>query len=115
MPDPEPKKVEIETKPKIEIKTINAVENALQEKAPKEERKSLLIKERAREMIAFILVFGFLSLLLSSFLFSGTVDEAIKLIQTISASLSGLIGAVLGYYFGRTGLERSTTTTAGTT
>lgn len=100
----------------IKIKTKEAWKGAVQDKkAPKEERNPLVIKERAREMIAFILVFGFLALLLSSLLFSGTVDEAIKLIQTISASLSGLIGAVLGYYYGRTGLEKPTTTTEGTT
>jgi hypothetical protein len=57
-------------------------------------------KERARETIAFMLVFGLLALFISSFLFAGTVDEAIKLIQAISSALSGMIGAVLGYYYG---------------
>ncbi len=98
------------------ISSIKAVDKSLaKEKDLTEDRKHLAIKERAREMLAFILVFGFLALLMSSLLFSGTVDEAIKLIQTISSSLSGLIGAVLGYYYGRTGLEKSATTTEGKT
>ncbi|TRO52331.1 hypothetical protein E2P63_03665 [Candidatus Bathyarchaeota archaeon] len=63
-------------------------------------------KERARETIAFMLVFGFLALFISSFLFAGTVDEAIKLVQAISSALSGMIGAVLGYYYGSSGATK---------
>jgi hypothetical protein len=63
-------------------------------------------KERARETISFVLVFGLLALFLSSFIVAGTVDEAIKLIQAISSALTGLIGAVLGYYFGATTAEK---------
>jgi hypothetical protein len=68
-------------------------------------------KERARETIAFMLVFGLLALFISSFLFAGTVDEAIKLIQAISSALSGLIGAVLGYYYGTEVAQKATSTT----
>ncbi len=64
-------------------------------------------KDRARETIAFILVFGLLALFFASFLFAGTVDDAIKLIQAISSALTGLIGAVLGYYFGSSGVKQA--------
>lgn len=105
--------------------TVIASKDDIKDKAPRVVRKRedieqwrgvkpiepfLERKERARETIAFILVFGFLALLISSFLFAGTVDEAIKLIQSISASLSGMIGAILGYYYGTTRAETPTTT-----
>ena len=74
---------------------------------------SAQITEMAREKIAFMLVFGFIALLLSSMLFTGTVDDAIKLIQTISSAISGMVGAVLGYYYGTSGQTKTTTTTQG--
>lgn len=63
-------------------------------------------KERARETISFLLVFGLLALFFASFVFAGTVDDAIKLIQAVASALTGLIGAVLGYYFGATTAEK---------
>jgi Trk-type K+ transport system membrane component len=93
------------------ITTFDDLQELTKEKLVKEKQTPSEIKERAREKVAFILVFGFLALLLSSLLFSGTVDDAIKLIQTVSSALSGLVGAVLGYYYGTSGLEKSATTT----
>jgi glycopeptide antibiotics resistance protein len=47
-------------------------------------------------MLAFPVIF-----LLVRFNSSLTVDDIVKLITTISAAMSGLVGAVVGYYFGR--------------
>lgn len=91
------------------IKSVSDLFEAIPEIEPTESSpRTRERKERARETIAFILVFGFLALLISSFLFAGTVDEAIKLIQSISASLSGMIGAILGYYYGTSTIETPT-------
>ena len=89
------------------LDTLEKLEVESKEKFVKEPADIPGIKERAREKVAFILVFGFLALLLSSLLFSGTVDDAIKLIQTISSALSGLVGAVLGYYYGTSGQDNT--------
>lgn len=94
----------------ITLDTLNKLETESKEKFVKETADIPGIKERAREKVAFILVFGFLALLLSSMLFSGTVDDAIKLIQTISSALSGLVGAVLGYYYGSSGQDNKSNT-----
>lgn len=60
-------------------------------------------KEVAAMFIALILVGGFLLLLFFPFflLLKGltTVAEATDLMKTVSAILSGTIGAVLGYYY----------------
>ena len=72
------------------------------------EDKALIVYDSmwgSTEKIAFMLVFGFIALLISSMLFTGTVDDAIKLIQTISSAISGMVGAVLGYYYGSSGLK----------
>ena len=95
---------------RTKITTVKELNESISEELIKEKQTIPEIKERAREKVAFILVFGFLALLLSSLLFSGTVDDAIKLIQTISSALSGLVGAVLGYYYGTSGQEKPQTT-----
>lgn len=60
-----------------------------------------VIREEAAKWIAIILVVGFLVLmgLPYLYLFVGTVSEVIDLIKTVSAVLSGIVGAVIGYYF----------------
>ncbi len=103
-PDAEPKPQKItEDFGKSKIENLPAPPKTTPEEKG-EERKDI-----ARETIAFILVFGLLALFFASFLFAGTVDDAIKLIQAISSALTGLIGAVLGYYFGSTGVKQTAT------
>jgi hypothetical protein len=84
----------------------------LTQKPEAEIEKASERKERARESISFMLVFGLIALFFTSFVFAGTVDEAIKLIQALSSALTGLIGAVLGYYFGATTAEKKAGTSS---
>ncbi len=70
------------------------------------------IRERTARWVAKVLVSGFLILLGSPFAFliltpkptpeiaAAVVAQTIDLITTVSAVLSGLVGAVLLYYFG---------------
>lgn len=61
------------------------------------------MRERAAKTIAECLVVGFLILLglpmVYLFYKGGPVSEVTDMIKTISAVLSGTIGAILGYYF----------------
>ena len=62
-----------------------------------------LVREEAAKTIAMLLVGGFLVLLslpfVSLFVHGASVAEVVDMIKTIAAVLSGMIGAVLGYYF----------------
>jgi len=59
------------------------------------------VKERTASTLAKILVFVFLVLLAVPYLYllRGNVTDAIDLMKTVAATLSGLVGAVFGYYF----------------
>lgn len=91
-------KAEIKPIPKKEIKVI-----------PRMVLPPQTIKESAARWIAIILVLGFLFLISAPFLlFLGypicdtTIDIAAKvtdLIKTVASVLSGIVGAVVGYYF----------------
>jgi preprotein translocase subunit SecF len=69
----------------------------------KYEKIGKIVKERAAKTIACVLVVGFLILLGIPFIYLFTpgaiVADVVDMIKTVSAVLSGTIGAVLGYYF----------------
>jgi hypothetical protein len=88
---------------KRKVKTLPDIEelNLLRARAQIEEIPR--IKEEAAKEIARILVIGFIILLTVPYLYllSGSVAEVIDLMKTVAAVLSGLVGAVFGYYFRR--------------
>ena len=101
MPSP-PKKEEKEEEIPIEEIPVEVISSAEEIEALRPEKEKL--RERAAVCIALVLVVGFLALLFFPFIYlfttsGATVADAIDLIKTVSAVLSGTIGAVLGYYF----------------
>jgi hypothetical protein len=79
-----------------------AVSVPIDTKITKEELPEIpQIKEQAAKWIAMLLVGGFLIMMGLPYLYLtvGTVSEVIDLIKTISATMSGIVGAVIGYYF----------------
>ena len=103
---PQPKKKQKETSVPEETKeVIPEIEEitSAAEISPVPTEKVPIIKEKAARNIATCLVLGFLFLMTLPFVYLFTsgaaVTDVVDLIKTISAVLSGILGAVLGYYF----------------
>lgn len=65
-------------------------------------RQEATMEAEKRGWIALLLVVGFLVLValpVVAWLLGAETDGAVKLLTTVSSILSGIVGAVVGYYF----------------
>ena len=101
--------LEAEEFPRPIFETSNLAEVPMPEQILRRQLRS--VHEITARWVAFALVLGFIILLILPFMFlfstpkptpeikAEVVSETVDLIKTVSAVLSGLLGAVVGYYF----------------
>lgn len=60
-----------------------------------------------RHLLALIIVLIFVSLVFYAMAMTDNFEEKMKALQLVIASLGGLLGSIIGYYFGESAVRRS--------